>query len=216
LQREHPFGPGTLWYQGLPGEQCVYSPDLLPLCFALVGPNGGGVDPAVLAARVADSMDLVLPPIEASPSASRNGLTGDVSWFWLAGALGQRSATVRLGPEVVTVVADPSRADWRFGDGESSSGGPGVAYRPGPPPADAITHVYEARCLPGDQGRDPNVVASCDGGGYTVSAAVRWTFSFTATGPVSMQGALPARTTESTLVYPVSEARAFLVDGGAQ
>jgi hypothetical protein len=213
LQSEHPFGPGTLWYQGLPGEQCVYSPDVLPLCFAVVGRNGRGMDPAVVAARVAESMDLVLPPVEASPSASRGGLTGDVSWFWLAGALERRSATVRLGAEVVSVTADPSRAVWRFGDGGWSSGGPGVVYRPGPPPADAITHVYQARCLPGDQGRDPNVVASCGSGGYAVSAAVRWSISFTASGPVAAQGALPARTTESTLVYPVSEARAFLVGG---
>jgi hypothetical protein len=160
-------------------------------------------------------MDLVLPPIEASPSASRSGLTGDVSWFWLAGAIERRSATVRLGAEVVTVTADPSGADWSFGDGASSSGSAGVAYRPGPPPADAITHVYQVRCLPGDRGRDQNVLASCGDDGYRISAKVRWTISFVATGPVAAQGALPARTTESTLVYPVSEARAFLVDGGS-
>lgn len=216
LQNPHPMGPGTLWYQGPPGQQCVYAPSTSPLCFAIVGPNGGRLDPSSVAAAVAQSMDLVLPPIEASPSASRNGLTGDASWFWLDGAPGEQSVTVRLGAESVTVSADPSATDWSFGDGAVRSGGAGVAYRPGAPPADAITHVYETRCLPGDQGRDPNVLVSCGSDGYAVAAQVRWTISFIATGPVAAAGALPARTTESSLVYPVSEARAFLVAGGSQ
>ena len=216
LQNPHPMGPGTLWYQGPPGQQCVYAPSTSPLCFAIVGPNGGRLDPSSVAAAVAQSMDLVLPPIEASPSASRDGLTGDASWFWLDGAPGEKSVTLRLGAELVTVTADPSATDWSFGDGAVGSGGAGVAYRPGTPPADAITHVYETRCLPGDQGRDPNVLASCGSDGYEVAALVRWTISFTATGPVAGAGALPARTTESSLVYPVSEARAFLVAGGSQ
>lgn len=216
MQNPHPMGPGTLWYQGPPGQQCVYAPSTSPLCFAIVGPNGGRLDPSSVASAVAQSLDLVLPPIEASPSASRNGLTGDASWFWLDGALRQQSVTVRLGPESVTVSADPSATDWNFGDGAVRSGGAGVAYRPGAPPADAITHVYETRCLPGDQGRDPNVLASCSSNGYAVAAQVRWTITFAATGPVAAAGALPARTTESSLVYPVSEARAFLVAGGSQ
>jgi hypothetical protein len=216
LQNPHPMGPGTLWYQGPLGQQCVYAPSTSPLCFAIVGPNGGRLDPSSVAAAVAQSMDLVLPPIEASPSASRDGLTGDASWFWLDGAPREQSVTVRLGAELVTVTADPSATDWSFGDGAVRSGGAGVAYRPGAPPADAITHVYETRCLPGDQGRDPNVLASCGGDGYAVAAQVRWTISFTATGPIAASGALPARTTESSLVYPVSEARAFLVAGGSQ
>ncbi len=216
LQNPHPMGPGTLWYQGPPGQQCVYAPSTSPLCFAIVGPNGGRLDPSSVAAAVAQRMDLVLPPIEASPSASRDGLTGDVSWFWLDGAPGEKSLTVRLGAESVTVTADPSATDWSFGDGAVRSGGAGIAYRPGAPPADAITHVYETRCLPGDQGRDPNVLASCGSDGYAVAAQVRWTISFTASGPVATAGALPARTTESSLAYPVSEARAFLVAGGSQ
>ena len=213
LQNPQPFGPGTFWYQGLPGQQCIYAPSTSPLCFAVVQPNGGGVDPALVAAEVARSMDLALPAIEASPSASRSGLTGDRTWFWLAASPSQREATVSLGAERVTVTAVPSATDWGFGDGAALAGGPGVAYQPGPPPADAITHVYQTRCLPGDQGRDPNVLPSCGGDGYQVVASVSWTISFAASGPVAGSGGLPARTTESELVYPVSEARAFLVGG---
>jgi hypothetical protein len=215
LQNAHPLGPGTLWYQGPPGQQCVYAPSTSPSCFAIVQPSGGRLDPSVVAAAVAESMDLVLPPIESSPSASRSGLTGDATWFWLRDVPASRSTTVRLGGETVSVTADPSAAFWSFGDGTGVSGGAGVAYRPGTAPAAAITHVYQSRCLPGDQGRDPNVLASCGNDGYQVSAQVRWTISFIAAGPVIARGGLPARTTDSTLVYPVSEARAFLVGGAS-
>lgn len=213
LQNPHPMGPGTLWYQGPAGQQCIYAPSTSPLCFAVVQPNGPRLDPTAIAGQVARTMDLALGSIEASPSATRSGLTGDRTWFWLAAALSRNQATVSLGGETVTITADPSATEWGFGDGGGRSGGAGVAYQPGPPPADAITHVYETRCLPGDQGRNPNVLPSCEGDGYHVFARVSWTISFTAIGPVAASGGLPARTTESELDYPVSEARAFLVGG---
>jgi hypothetical protein len=213
LKNPHPFGSGTLWYQGSPGQQCVYSPSTSVLCFTVVQPNGVRLDPAAVAAQVGRSIDLALSPIEASPSANQRGLTGDRSWFWLAAAPSRVEMTVRLDAEAVTVTADPSATAWDFGDGSGRAGGPGVAYQAGPPPADAITHMYETRCLPGDQGRDPYVSSSCASDGYHVLARVSWTISFTATGPVAGSGGLPARTTESELGYPVSEARAFLVGG---
>lgn len=215
LKNPHPWGPGTLWYQGSPGQQCIYAAVTSPLCFAVVQPNGHRLDPAAVAAEVGRTIDLSLPPIEASPSANQRGLTGGRSWFWLAAAPSRSETTVRLGAETVTVIADPSSTDWDFGDGGGRRGGPGVAYQPGAPPADAITHVYETRCLPGDQGRDPYVTSSCASDGYRVLARVSWTISFVAGGPVAGSGGLPARTTESELSYPVSEARAFLVGGSS-
>jgi hypothetical protein len=215
LQNPHPLGPGTFWYQGSPGQQCIYAPSTSPLCFVVLQPNGHGLDPALVAAEAGRTMDLSLPAIEVSPSAARSGLTGDRTWFWLAAAPSRNEATVSLGAETVTITADPSATEWGFGDGSGRGGGPGVVYRPGPTPADAITHVYETRCLPGDQGRNPNVLPSCADDGYHVLVRVSWTISFTATGPVAASGGLPSRTTESELVYPVSEARAFLVGGSS-
>jgi hypothetical protein len=188
-------------------------PSTSPLCFVVVQPNGHRIDPVQFAAEVARTMDLSLSPIEASPSASRSGLTGDRTWFWLSAAPARTQASVRLGGETVTVTAEPSTTEWGFGDGRVRSAGAGVAYRLGPPPSEAITHVYETRCLPGDQGRNPNVLRSCEGDGYHVLARVQWTISFVATGPAAASGGLQARTTESELVYPVSEARGFLVGG---
>jgi hypothetical protein len=43
---------------------------------------------------------------------------------------------------------------------------------------------------------------------------VQWSISFTASGPVGGSGALPSRSTETSIAYPVSEARAFLTTTG--
>jgi hypothetical protein len=43
-----------------------------------------------------------------------------------------------------------------------------------------------------------------------------WRISYSAAGPVAGSGVLPARTTETSASYPVSESRAFLVSGGGQ
>jgi hypothetical protein len=144
------------------------------------------------------------------------GLTGATSWFWLDPAPRAESLTASLAGETVTVTAEPSGVEWRFGDGLDVSGGPGRPYRPGPPPAEAVLHVYETRCLPGDQGRNPYVLESCAASGYQLEAIVVWGISFTATGPIEASGALPTRTTETSTPYPVSEARGFLVAGGSR
>ena len=66
-----------------------------------------------------------------------------------------------LGGETVTVTADPSAISWSFGDSGSTTGGSRASriaqrpWRPGRSP-----HVYQTRCLPGDQGHDPYVLAT--------------------------------------------------------
>jgi hypothetical protein len=149
--------------------------------------------------------------IRTSPQAA--GLTGAVSWFWLDPGPRVEELTVTLAGETVNVTAEPSVIEWRFGDGAEVRGGPGVPYRSGPPPAGAIVHVYETRCLPGDQGRNPYVLASCGSAGYRLEAVVLWRISYVASGPIDASGTLPARTTAAETPYPVSESRGFLVPG---
>jgi hypothetical protein len=173
------------------------------------------VNPAAIAAAVAARLELFPGRIEASPTASRGGLTGADSWFWLAPAPRREVLSVSLRGERVSVSAEPS-IEWRFGDGGVLLGGPGQPYAPGPLPADAIRHLYETRCLPGDVGRDPYVLSSCGARGYPVEALVHWSISFEATGPVAASGSLPSRTTSAGVGYPVSEARAFLLAGGGR
>jgi hypothetical protein len=164
--------------------------------------------PATIAAHVADRLTLSPGTVKSSPTGA--GLTGAPSWFWLDPAPTREHLSVSLAGEAVTVTAVP-QVSWRFGDGGTLAGGAGVPYQPGPVPSTAVTHVYGTRCLPGDQGRDPYVLASCDSDGYQLIAAVTWQISYRADGPVAATGTLPTRTTSSSAAYPVSEARAFLV-----
>ncbi|MGH3051925.1 MAG: hypothetical protein ACRDM8_03075, partial [Gaiellaceae bacterium] len=207
-----PFGPGSFWYPVGPGRVCIYAPGSVLPCYTLVGtagaPGGPWLDPGAIAASVAERLILAPGRIRTSPRVT--GLTGSDSWFWLDPAPGPEELTVSLAGETVTVRAEPSRIEWRFGDGAEGAGGPGVPYRPGQPPSDAVVYVYETRCLAGDQGRNPYVLGSCASSGYLVEAVVVWRISFTATGPIDARSGLPTRSTATSAAYPVSEARGFL------
>jgi len=216
LKDQHPFGPGSFWYTDAAGHACQYVPNSVTPCFTLVGPgsnSGGQVSPSAVAQSLARRVELAPGEIKTSPT--REGLTGAQSWFWLNPAPTRQSLSISLAGETVNVTADAT-VEWRFGDGVSLDGGPGVPYQADAPASDAITHVYDTRCLPGDQGHDPFVLASCGQDGYSVEALVVWRISFSAAGPVAASGALPVRTTETSASYPVSESRAFLVSGGGQ
>jgi hypothetical protein len=216
LQDQHPGGPGSFWYTDTAGHACQYVPNSVTPCFTLVGPganNGPGVSPAAVADSLARRVELAPGAIKTSPTNA--GLTGAQSWFWLDPAPRRQSLSISLAGETVNVIADPT-VEWRFGDGASIDGGPGVPYQADTVPSDAITHVYDTRCLPGDQGHDPYVLASCGQSGYTAEALVVWRITYRAAGPVAASGTLPARTTETSAAYPVSESRAFLVSGGGQ
>jgi hypothetical protein len=217
LRDQHPGGPGSFWYTDAAGHACQYVPNSVTPCFTLVGPgsNNGpaGVSPAAVAQSLARRVELAPGEIKTSPTSE--GLTGSQAWFWLDPAPRRQSLSISLAGETVNVTADPT-VEWRFGDGASQDGGPGVPYQEDVAPSDAITHVYGTRCLPGDQGHDPYVLASCGQAGYTVAALVIWRITYSAAGPVVGSGALPARTTETSTAYPVSESRAFLVSGGGQ
>ena len=215
LSEAHPFGPDSFWYRS-GGYACIYLPDASPNCYTIVAARTATppVNPAALAAQAAASLELVAGALEASPSPTAGGVTGAASWFWLSPAPAAHTATVNLDGEQVTVRADAGSISWSFGDGASIEGGPGVDYRAGPTPAGALLHTYGTRCLPGDKGRNPNVLASCGEGGYTVEATISWQLSYQASGPVKGSGSLPGRTTSVSISYPVSEARAFLGSGG--
>jgi hypothetical protein len=222
LANPHPSGPNSFWYTTDSGERCIYEAASDGICFNVVTPAAPAeaappVNPAVLAAAAANRLPLDAGHIESSPSAQVDGLTGADSWFWLSPAPpSTRTVSVAARGEHVTVTATASTVRWTFGDGSSLAGGAGVPYQPGSVPSDAILHDYQTRCLPGDQGRDPYVLASCGPDGYTVTATVEWGVTFTAHGPVTRSGALPTRSTAESLTYPVSEDRAFLASAGGE
>jgi hypothetical protein len=215
LKNAQPAGPGSFWYSDGAGHACMYAPSSILPCFTINGTPAAAMaplSPAAIAAQVADRLSLSPGEIKASPTNA--GLTGAASWFWLDPAPRTQQLSISLAGESVTVTATP-QISWRFGDGSSLDGGPGVPYQAGPVPPDAITHLYQTRCLPGDQGHDPYVLPSCSSDGYAVAAVVTWLISYRAAGPIAASGALPTRTTTSSVAYPVSEARAFLVGGSS-
>lgn len=215
LHRSQPYGPGSFWYRDGAGHVCQYVPNSTGICFTITGtaknaPVVPPQTPALIAAHLAERLSLSPGQVRISPAGV--GLTGAASWFWLDPAPATERLSVSLAGEAVTVTAVPL-ISWRFGDGGTLNSGPGVPYRPGPVPSAAVTHLYETRCLPGDQGRNPYVLAACGSHGYQLTAAVSWQISYRAAGPVAAAGTLPTRTTTSSVAYPVSEARAFLVQG---
>jgi hypothetical protein len=184
-------------------------------CFTITGSGNPAaaappLTPVTIAEQVADRLSLSPGAVNASPTHA--GLTGSASWFWLDPAPTTEQLSLTLAGEAVTVIAVP-RISWQFGDGDTLNGGAGIPYQSGAAPLAAVTHLYETRCLPSDQGRDPFVLASCGRDGYQLTATVTWEISYRATGPTAATGTLPTRTTTSTAAYPVSEARAFLVQG---
>lgn len=216
-------GPGGFWYKTPGGQECLYQPNTTEtaLCVNVVTPGTPAapaappVDPTTLAASAAKQLSLGAGQISASPSANVDGLTGAASWFWLAPTPGTDTVAVTRGGEHVTVTAKQSSVDWSFGDNGTLDAGPGVPYQSGTVPAAAVTHAYQTRCLPGDQGHDPYVLASCGPDGYTITATVGWSITYTATGPVARSGALTSRTTSASVTYPVTEARGFLTSAGS-
>ena len=213
---QHPGGPGSFWYTDTAGHACQYVPNSVAPCFTLVGPgsNGAGrLSPSAVAQSLSQRVELAPGEIKTSPTGT--GLTGAQSWFWLDPAPRRESLSISLAGETGNVIADPT-VEWRFGDGASLDGGPGVPYQAYAADADAITHMYGTRCLPGDQSHDPYVLASCGQSGYSLEALVVWRITYSAAGPIPASGTLPARTTETSTAYPVSEARAFLVSGGGR
>ncbi len=217
LRHQHPFGPDSFWYTDAAGHACQYVPDSVTPCFTLVGPGtnsgAGQLSPSAIAESLTRRVELASGEINTSPS--RVGLTGAPSWFWLDPAPRRQSLSISLAGETVNVIADPT-VEWRFGDGATLEGGPGIPYQADASPANAIQHAYKTRCLPGDQGHDPYVLASCGQDGYSVEALVVWHITYSAAGPVGATGTLPTRTTDTSTSYPVSESRAFLVGGGGQ
>lgn len=210
ILKSPPAGPGSFWYSDGAGHACMYAPNSVLPCFTITGnaTPAPPLTPATIAAHIADRLTLSTGEVRTSPTGA--GLTGAASWFWLDPAPATEQLSVSLAGEAVTVTAVP-QVMWRFGDGSTLDGGSGVPYQPGPVPSTAITHAYDTRCLPGDQGHDPYVLSSCGSNGYQLVAAVTWQISYRAAGSVAASGTLPTRTTSSSAAYPVSEARAFLV-----
>ena len=87
------------------------------------------VDPAVLAQRALDQLQLVQPSIHMAPAPPLQTYVGLETWLWMDPARWQPlDLTVTAGPTAVTVTARPARAVWDLTAGSTTCTSPGRAW----------------------------------------------------------------------------------------
>ena len=125
------------------------------------------VSPVVVAERAVRRLGLSSPVIRMAPPDGDAQLVGVATWLWIDPAAWKTlSASASAGPVTTTATATPSKVTWDMGDGDSvTCAGPGTAYDPSRP--DATTNCSYTWAAPGT---------------YTVTAAIYWSVSWTATG----------------------------------
>ncbi|MER5450564.1 ATP/GTP-binding protein [Streptomyces sp. NPDC002766] len=105
------------------------------------------VDPAELAERAVDSMNLLGPDI-ASPRVAGKYTVGVPMWIWVhqsATTYGPNTATATAGGVTVIATAKVSKIVWSMGDGATvTCGGPGTPYTSSEGMAQSPTcgHIY--------------------------------------------------------------------------
>ena len=162
-------------------------------------PEGGLVDPLELALEARDTVPIAHPAIHTSPDGDgdRRLYTQVQTWLWVDESWWQPyTVTVRAGQVETTLTANPVRAVWDTGDGETTTCiGPGVAWRPGM--ADDATyckHTYR------------HSSAGRPGGTYPLTVTIE--FDVTWTANVGVGGTLAGVTRSATREVAVGEIQA--------
>lgn len=124
---ERLYAESGRWLQKLCGGALVSVND------AFLIPEGGRVDPRVLAAEALATAPIGTPVIETSPSSDRRLYTQVRTWLWVpASSWRTVTATAVAGRVSSTVSARPVRTVWSMGDGgQARCAGPGIEWHPG-------------------------------------------------------------------------------------
>ena len=87
------------------------------------------VDPAVLAQRALDQLQLAQPSIHMAPQPPLQTYVGLETWLWMDPAQWEPlDLTVTAGPTAVTVTARPARAVWDLTEGTTTCPSAGRAW----------------------------------------------------------------------------------------
>lgn len=138
-------------------------------------PNGQAplVDPAVLAQRALDQLDLAVPEIHIAPDPPLATYVGLETWLWLPdGQWDSLSLTVTAGATSVTVTAEPVRVDWDLTEGTTSCASAGHPWVRGMSPSAQTDCSYTFSTLSDGQ----------PGGKYAVSATIVYSATWTCSG----------------------------------
>jgi hypothetical protein len=160
-------------------------------------PEGGLVDPEVLALQALESVSVPDPTIGTSPAA------GDLvvhvpTWLWVSGDWWDTyTAEATAGRVTSTVTVEPTRAVWTTGDGTATTcTGPGTVWSPGMPEgATDCSHTYTS---PSDSGR---------GGRFELSVAIE--LNVTWSSNAGSGGTLPALSRGGSQAVRVGEIQAI-------
>ncbi|MFF3208674.1 MULTISPECIES: ATP/GTP-binding protein [unclassified Streptomyces] len=161
-------------------------------------PAATTVDPAVLAQRAVDSMQLAGPDI-ASPRAARRYLVGMPMWMWVnlsATTYGPNTASASAGAVTVTATAKVSKIVWAMGDGAVvTCTGPGTPYTAAAGKSDSPTcgHTYT------------RTSADQTGGRYRVTATSTWTIDWQVTTGGGGQAGQLTETRQTQVQVPLAE-----------
>ncbi|MBD0742963.1 ATP/GTP-binding protein [Streptomyces sp. CBMA152] len=173
------------WEGHTPGDGAVYEQrcklagdatlTVIRMVWAADPPQGGGVDPAVLAQRAVDDMRLRGPQIGITPKPGGKGVVGMPVYLWTATGpetYGPNSASASAGAVTVTATARVSKIDWQMGDGNTvTCTTAGTPYQPeyGKQPSPDCGYRYN----------QPS--STTPSGKFHVAATSTWLIDWTAT-----------------------------------
>ncbi|MDZ7674593.1 MAG: hypothetical protein U5K30_05945 [Acidimicrobiales bacterium] len=146
-------------------------------------PGVNVIDPAELARRARDQLDIRYPEPRTSPAFTIDQIVGIDTWLWIDPAAWEPiSATASIPGLAVSATATPHHVTWDLGDGTTvTCHGPGTPYDDSRPPSEQSTdcsHLYQ------------------DAGAHTASATITWTVEWSATDGTGGPLADANRTTE--------------------
>ncbi|MPZ63003.1 MAG: hypothetical protein GEU93_17285 [Propionibacteriales bacterium] len=130
------------------------------------------VEPAVLAERAVDSLELKLAEVHTAPEAPGPTLVNLETWLWVSDADWRTlTASASARGTTASVTAKPVRVEWDLGEDTHTCDGPGREWRKGLGPDDA-TCYYRYAHTSEDQPK----------GQYTISAAIVYDVTWTCEG----------------------------------
>lgn len=177
---------------------------------APVGPGGAAaaLDPALLAQRAVDELDIAPPALRASVEGT--AFVGVPLWLWIDGgeaATGPVSATATAGAARVTATARLSAVEWSMGPpGETvRCAGPGTPWTGQDGESPDCGFVYTQRSLPERTGGR---------GSWTVTATAVWGVTWS-----GVSGGAPVAGSDTVLLsseveLPVGELQVLVGGGG--
>lgn len=195
--------PGNVNNTGLPN-----SAQQLAAIPVAAGGAAAAVDPAVLAQRAVDELDIAPPALRASVEGT--AFVGVPLWLWIDGgqaATGPVSATATAGAARVTAMARLSAVEWSMGPpGEVvRCAGPGTPWTGQDGESPDCGFVYTQRSLPERTGGR---------GSWTVTATAVWGVTWS-----GVSGGAPVAGSDTVLLsseveLPVGELQVLVGGGG--